>query len=197
MSLAMEEAIYTYADYKAWSEDERIEIIDGTPVMQASPSTAHQNTVLGLGAEFHNFLKGKPCNVYLAPLSVRLEVQTDDSDTTVLEPDIFVVCDPNKMKKDGCVGAPDLVIEVLSPSTAKLDRIVKFRKYLNAGVREYWIVDPDIQSVHVNILANGAYVGSVYEGDETVPVQVLPGCSIDLREIFVADSNENEKTAGQ
>lgn len=187
MSLAAEDNIYTYADYKSWDEDERIEIIDGAPVMQATPSTAHQDAVLGIGALVHNFLKGKPCNVYLAPLSVRLDAEADDSATTVLEPDIFVVCDKNKMRKEGCVGAPDLVIEVLSPSTAKLDRIVKFRKYLKAGVREYWLVDPDTQSVHVNVLTNSSYVGSVYEGSESVPVHVLPGCSVALSEVFVLE----------
>lgn len=175
---------YTYDDYQAWGEDERIQIIDGQPVMQASPSTAHQEAVGGMYVLFRNLLRGKPCKPYLAPLSVRLTPQADSSDTTVLEPDIFVVCDPAKMGPDGCAGAPDLVIEVTSPSTARIDRVVKFRKYQQAGVREYWLVDPDTQTVHVNVLSAGVYVGSAYESPERVPVTVLPGCVVDLGEIF-------------
>jgi Uma2 family endonuclease len=99
-------------------------------------------------------------------------------------PDITVVCDSEKLDEKGCNGAPDLVIEIISPSTAKYDRIVKFRKYQNAGVREYWIVDPEIKSVHVCILENGRYVMFVYDETEKIPVSVLKGCEIELQKIF-------------
>lgn len=163
MPMPQENPAYTYADYLSWDERERIELIDGEPVMQAAPSTAHQEVTGNLYLALRQFLKGKPCKAYLAPLSVRLNPQEDDSDTTVLEPDIFVVCDEKKVSKSGCVGAPDLVVEVISPSTARIDRVVKFRKYQQAGVREYWMIDPDTRSVNVNVLHGGMYMASVYE----------------------------------
>jgi Uma2 family endonuclease len=102
----------------------------------------------------------------------------------VVEPDIVVVCDSSKLDKQGCNGAPDLVIEILSPSTARRDHKLKFRKYLEAGVREYWIVDPDQSMVHTHILEGGRYVTTVYDETDEVPVAVLPGCVIGLGEVF-------------
>lgn len=179
-----EDTVYTYADYKSWREDERIEIVNGEPYMQAAPSTAHQEVVLNMAVAFREMLKGAPCKVFIAPLSVRLSPADDESDKTVVEPDIFVVCDESKMTESGCKGAPDMIVEVTSPSTARTDRVIKFRKYQQAGVREYWLLDPDSQTVHVNILRDSAYVGAAYESPEIVPVTVLPGCSIDLGNIF-------------
>jgi Uma2 family endonuclease len=129
-----------------------------------------------------SFLVDKPCKVYAAPFSVRLFPEEDGSDDTVVEPDITVVCDPAKLDDRGCKGAPDLAIEIVSPSTARYDRIVKFNKYREAGVREYWIADPEERAVFAYVLKNGEYTAAVYE--ETAPVTVLPGFEIDLASIF-------------
>jgi Uma2 family endonuclease len=184
MALPLEVENYTYADFLEWDEDFRAELLDGEIVMMATPSTTHQRVSGELSFQIRSYLEGKTCRVFAAPYAVRLFPQKDNYDDTVLVPDITVVCDSEKLDEKGCNGAPDLVIEIISPSTAKYDRIVKFRKYQNAGVREYWIVDTEIKSVHVCILENGRYIMFVYDETEKVPVAVLKGCEIDLQKIF-------------
>ena len=176
---------YTYADYSSWPEDERWELIDGAAYALATPTRAHQSTLLEIARQIGNFLRGKPCQVFVAPFSVRLNA--DEGDDTVVEPDILVVCDEKKLADGkGVVGAPDLIVEVLSPSTAKHDRLTKFALYQRSGVREYWIVDPDISTVTVNILFHDiGYVSRAYgEGDTAMPVEVLEGCTINLADVF-------------
>jgi Uma2 family endonuclease len=184
MPLAKEEPYYTYADYLGWDEGVRCEVIDGEILMVAPPSRMHQGISGELFVKIKNFLEGKPCKVYSAPFSVRLNPQEDNRDDTVLEPDITVICDSSKLDARGCNGAPDLIIEILSPSTARHDRIVKFRKYQEAGVREYWIVDPDTKSVQVFILEDRRYIASSYDDTDTAPITVLPGCEIKLGDVF-------------
>lgn len=104
--------------------------------------------------------------------------------STVLEPDLFVVCDKSKLNDRGCNGAPDMVIEIMSPSTSKKDRTKKFNKYLQAGVREFWIVEPGDKTVSVCILKNGEYVIKTYDDTESVPVHVLDGCIVSLPDVF-------------
>jgi Uma2 family endonuclease len=182
MPLAKEQPRFTYADYLAGDEDERYEIIDGEAYMLAAPSRIHQEISGNLYYALRSFLEGKPCKVYAAPFSVRLFPAEDGSDDTVVEPDITVVCDPAKLDDRGCKGAPDMAIEIVSPSTSRYDRILKFNKYREAGVREYWIVDPEERAIFAYILKNGEYTAAVYEG--TAPAAVLPGCEIDLGSIF-------------
>jgi Uma2 family endonuclease len=182
MPLATEQPCYTYADYLGWDEDERYEIIDGEAYMMAPPSRIHQEISGNLYYALRDFLNGKTCKVYAAPFSVRLFPAADKSDGTVVEPDITVVCDPAKLDDRGCNGPPDLIIEILSPSTARYDRVVKFNIYREAGVREYWIVDPAARDVFTYVLKNGEYMAANY--DEAAPVAVLPGCEIDLKTIF-------------
>ncbi|AEF83680.1 conserved hypothetical protein [Treponema primitia ZAS-2] len=184
MPLAKEETYYTYADYLEWDEGVRCEIIDGEAFMMAPPTRMHQGISGELFVKIKNFLVGKPCKVYSAPFGVRLNPKKDNSDDTVLEPDISVICDPSKLDDRGCNGAPDLVIEVLSPSTARHDRVVKFRKYQEAGVREYWTVDPDTKSVQVFTLNDGQYIVSTYDDTDMAPISVLPGCEIKLGDVF-------------
>jgi Uma2 family endonuclease len=208
MALAQENIYYTYADFLEWDKSERYELIDGEVVMMAPPATEHQRVLMELSYHLRHFLKGKPCKVFPAPFSVRLHPADDLSDDTVLEPDIVVVCDSSKLDKRGCNGPPDLVIEITSPSTARYDRSVKFQRYLNAKVREYWIVDPETEGIQVFILNGDKYEAKIYSlnkpdakpggpaGDEIrgspseeivpdkVPVSVLPGCVIDLKEVF-------------
>jgi Uma2 family endonuclease len=182
---------YTYTDYLEFEEGDgkHYEIVDGDVYMMAAPLRLHQGICMILSAKLFNFLEGKPCEVYSAPFTVRLFPQKDMSDDTVVEPDITVVCDPSKLDDRGCNGAPDLIIEVLSPSEPQRDLLVKYRKYQKAGVREYWIVDPGIddpleQTIRVCLLRDGNYVTSEHQKDEIISVTVLPGCEIDLKEVF-------------
>ena len=176
------EESYTYADYISWDDDERYELIDGVPYMMAAPTVAHQAILSELLGAIWNFLNGKPCRVFVAPFDVRLFPEEDGSDTTVVQPDIVVICDPSKLS-DGkaCRGAPDLVIEILSDSSVIMDRKVKAEIYLEAGVKEYWIVSVDGLEVLVNVLTGGSYVATVYR--DRVPSSVLPGLTIDLQTV--------------
>jgi Uma2 family endonuclease len=174
---------YTYADVLEWDESVRAEIIDGRLYIKPLPLTIHQEISGELSGQLGNFLKGKPCKVY-ASLGVRLFPKEDKSDDTMVIPDIVVVCDHSKLDTHGCNGAPDLVIEILSPSNTRHDKIVKFRKYLEAGVREYWIVDPEEKIVQVHILDNGRYSTNLYDDTGKIPVSVLPGCVIELAGVF-------------
>ena len=184
MEALREEKLYTYADYCAWDDDARYELIDGIAyAMAPGPSLGHQSIIGKIHLQIGQFLRGKPCKVFLSPFDVRLNGDGDDDDT-VVQPDIVVVCDSSKLDKKGCNGAPDLAVEVLSPSSTKHDRVLKFHAYQRAGVREYWIVDPDSKTVSVHILEDGRYVSSAYADTDTAPVHVLDGCTINLTEVF-------------
>ena len=135
-----------------------------------------------LSRQLANFLKGKPCQIFAAPFDVRLNADTYDD--TVVQPDLLVVCDPSKLDEKGCVGVPDMVIEILSPSTGRHDKLVKFQLYQKTGVREYWIIDPETKTLQVCILENGKYVTSMYGDTGAVPVHVLEGCAINLQDVF-------------
>jgi Uma2 family endonuclease len=127
------DARYTYADYQTWNDGVRYELIDGVVYMMSpAPNRAHQELSGELFNQFYNYLKGKKCKVYAAPFDVRLSDK--EHEKTVLQPDITVVCDPSKLDKKGCKGAPDMVVEILSPSNAERDTTLKLRKYLQAGV---------------------------------------------------------------
>ncbi|MCL2814451.1 MAG: Uma2 family endonuclease [Oscillospiraceae bacterium] len=182
---------YTYADYLTWKGDVRYEIIDGTAYAMAGPSQAHQRITKKLVRQFDDFLRGKTCEVFHAPLDVRLNANSFDD--VVVQPDIFVVCEQSKHSGRSVRGAPDLIIEILSPYNARHDTFIKFRQYQKAGVKEYWIADPIRRTVEVYILQNGKYgVGSVYRDDDVVPVHILEGCKINLAEVFY-DSIEPEE----
>lgn len=181
--------IYTYRDYASWPEEERCEIIDGVLYMQAAPSRIHQEILMELSRQIANYLAGKPCKVYPAPFCVRLPDGDEKSDKdikTVVEPDISIVCDQSKLDEQGCIGAPDMIIEITSPSSARKDRLQKFYKYEKAGVREYWIVEPEEKLVSVFVLgANNKYGRpDIYtEGDE-IKVSIFPDLIISLKGIF-------------
>jgi len=177
---------YTYSDYCTWDDSERWELIEGVPYsMSPAPSPAHQAISVELSGQLRDFLKGKSCKVFRAPFDVRLNAAAEDD--TVVQPDLAVICDRSKIDDKGCQGAPDLIIEILSPSTARHDRMVKFQQYQQAGVLEYWIVDPDTQTVQVCILQDGLYFTHMYADTDTAPVSVLPGCKINLPDVFAQD----------
>ena len=173
---------YSYADYLTWPKEQRWELIEGVPHAMAAPSTRHQRFVRKLTLQIGNFLEEKDCEVFPAPFSVYLK-HTNKEDT-VVEPDLSVVCDPAKLDDRGCKGAPDLIIEVLSPTTARHDRVLKFNKYLEAKVMEYWIVDPERNVVEVFLLRGNIYSAQAYLEDDVVPVWVLPGLVIDFKKVF-------------
>ena len=188
MALPVEKERYTFADVLTWDENERIEIINGEAVMMAPPSRIHQKISGEMFRQLANYLEGKKCEVYSAPFGVRLfekdEDMPDDVDTMV-EPDISVICDKNKLDKHGCKGAPDMVIEVLSPSTLRHDRFVKLALYQRAGVREYWIVEPETRTVQVYTLESGIlHPRAFYESGDVAKVNVLDGCFIELSKVF-------------
>jgi Uma2 family endonuclease len=174
----------TYANFLEWDEDFRAELHDGEVVVMAPPVTKHQQVSGELFFQIRSYLEGKSCKVFPAPFGVRLFPKKDRSDDTVFEPDIVVICDQEKLDEHGCNGPPDFVIEIVSPSTAKYDRVYKLRKYEKAGVREYWIVDPETKYVQVFTLENGRFLASGYDDTEKAAVSVLEGCEIDLQAVF-------------
>jgi Uma2 family endonuclease len=174
---------YTYNDYLSWDDTERYELIDGVPFAMSAPSQKHQRVAGGLFSQLWNYLNGKPCQVFYAPFDVRLNAEGNDD--TVVQPDILVVCDSKKLGERSCDGAPDMVVEVLSPSTAQFDIVRKFKLYRKYGVREYWIVDPESKTVNIYLLKDGVYVADSYmEEDAQIPVKVLEGCLINLQDVF-------------
>ena len=183
-----QEQRYTFADLLQWDDNIRYELYYGVPVALASPSDTHQNISGEIHYQLKDYLRGKKCKVYYAPFDVRLfeseEERPEDVDI-VLQPDLMVVCDENKVDRRGVHGAPDLVIEILSSASARYDKLIKFNLYQRAGVREYWLVDPVSRSVSVYMLKDGIYhAPSVYNSDSFVPVGVLDACQIDLSTVF-------------
>ena len=188
MPPSQEKQSYNYADYLVWDESERIELLDGQPIMIAPPSRVHQKISMEISRQLANFLQGKPCEVYSAPFAVRLfERESDNPEdiNTVFEPDISVICNKNKLDAKGCKGAPDMVIEILSPSTARNDRLVKLNQYQRAGVRLYWIVSPEEKTVQTYLLQNGNFVlGEIFTPQDIAKVDILDGCFIELSKVF-------------
>jgi Uma2 family endonuclease len=183
---ALKDEYYTYADYAAWDTDARYELFDGAPrLMSPAPSVLHQEITGALYAAFLSFSKGKPCRALISPIDVRLNA--DDADDTVLQPDMIVVCDRSKIGTAAIKGAPDLVIEVLSPSSERYDSGAKLDKYLNSGVRECWIVNPEAHTVRVYKSDDGqTETSQVYGEPETIPVGVVQGLNVSLSGIFAA-----------
>lgn len=189
MSLPAENARCTFADVLSWSGNDRCELIGGRVFLMSPPSSRHQEVCFELGRQLGNYLEGKRCKVYPAPFGVRLferEGDRPEDVDTMVEPDLSVICDRSKIDKYGCRGAPDLVIEVLSPSTQRHDRLVKLGLYQRAGVREYWTVNPEDMTVQVMLRDEGGILQlhEVYERDGLAKVNVLDGCFIELVKVF-------------
>ena len=180
-----ENARYTYADYLEWEGPERYQLINGEVFMMASPSVTHQALVMELSTQFNVFLRGKPCRVFAAPLDVRLFPKDDNSDNTVVQPDLLVVCDKGKLGR-AVNGPPDLAIEIVSPSNSQKELFLKFQYYLEAGVREYWVIFPEEKRVQVHVYENGRYLSTAYKEKATVSVTVLPGLEIALESLWAS-----------
>ncbi|MES2701658.1 MAG: Uma2 family endonuclease [Bacteroidota bacterium] len=180
--------IYAYADYLTWHFEERVELIRGK-IFKIGPESnlAHQLMAGELFRRLANFLEKQECRAFVAPFDVRLprRSSSDQEVITVLQPDVCVVCDRSKCDARGCAGAPDLVIEVLSPGNNAKELRNKFEVYEEAGVREYWIVFPQDYYVLVNRLVDGKYVTSrPLVQEDMLTTEVLPGFSLSLKDLF-------------
>ena len=175
---------YTYDDYCQWDDGNRYELIEGIPYMMSpAPITVHQRISGRLHREIADYLKGKTYEIFSAPFDVCLNGLGNDDDT-VIQPDLCVICNPSKIDDKGCNGAPDFVIEILSPSTAKHDCFIKYHLYRSAEVREYWIVDPETKTIQMHIFETNRYNAAAYGDTEKISVHVLDDCEIYLKDIF-------------
>jgi Uma2 family endonuclease len=157
-------ASYTYADYLMWQFKERVELIKGKIFkMSPAPSSFHQDISGNLFFELRNFINKGSCKLYAAPFDVRLinfkESTADYQITTVVQPDLCVICDRSKIDEKGCIGAPDLIIEILSPGNSKKEMDIKYDLYEENGVLEYWIVNPSEKTIAIFVLQNEKYIG--------------------------------------
>lgn len=181
---------YTYADYLTWQFEERLELFRGKIFRMSGPGTKHQQVSGNLYFVIRSFLlHGNGCNIFTAPFDVRLPVQNkkrDEEITTVVQPDIVVVCDLSKIDHRGICGAPDLVIEILSPGNSRKEVRLKYELYEEAGVKEYWIVNPAEENLVVYVLNdnNKFSGGSMYAGGDTVKSIAIAGLEISVNDIF-------------
>ncbi len=180
---------FTYGDYLGWPEGERWELIEGMPYdMTPAPSTTHQTIVVDLLRQISNYLFDKDCRVFVAPFDVRLPEgdEADDEVMTVVQPDIAIICDPEKLDRRGCRGGPDWIIEIISPGTAGKDQIQKVALYEKHGVKEYWLAHPGDRLITVRLLGDDGKYGipAIHEAKGLLPVQTLPGLEIDLDLVF-------------
>ena len=182
---------YTYADYLLWRFKEQVELLRGKLFkMSPAPREIHQRVSMYLSGELYNFFKDKTCRFYSAPFDVRIPAKgtketTDNQIYTIVQPDLCVVCDLEKIDGRGCMGAPDLVVEILSPSNSRKDLKDKYEIYEEAGVPEYWIVDADDKAIYRYVLQEGVYIGlpPISEGD-VFHSRKFPEMEIDTRLIF-------------
>jgi len=184
---------YSYADYLLWDDDKRYELFNGkVEAMTPAPALQHQRLSIKIIGEFIIFFKNKnnPFEVFHAPFDVRLpklNIENDDEKIyTVVQPDIIVICDKEKIDERGCIGAPDLIVEILSPSTSKKDVDDKFHLYEEAGVKEYWIVHPEEKTLTVFMLKDNKYqFQKIYSEADKVKVGIFKDMIIDLSYIFI------------
>jgi Uma2 family endonuclease len=182
------EKLYTYADYFKWQFDERVELIKGKIFKMApAPSPSHQDIAGEIYIAAKKALRGTSCKAYVAPFDVRFPGKSaEDQDIiTVLQPDVCVICDPSKIDRRGCIGAPDIVVEVLSPGNNAKELKNKYEIYEEAGVREFWVVSPQDQTFLQHIWEDGRFkLLPVKVPGDVVTSTVLPGFTLDLTDLF-------------
>ncbi|MCL2095668.1 MAG: Uma2 family endonuclease [Oscillospiraceae bacterium] len=181
-------AIEFIAFTETTDERERYELIDGRIYMMASPNVSHQDIAGYIYTKFRNYLSGKKCRAFISPLDVVLfkKDESKEQSQNVFQPDVFVVCDPDKIKEDRIYGAPDLVIEVVSPSSKRHDYAKKAAVYMRCGVREYWVADPMAKKIYVNINAPGGFIKYTFDFGDKIKVGIFEEYEdfyIDLTEI--------------
>jgi len=175
---------FTYKELRTWPEDERWELIHGVPFRMQSPRIIHQQLLLNLATQLHGWFQGKTCEPFIAPVDVLLRDypdQAEDEVDTVIEPDLLVVYDPDLVKENGVHGAPDWVLEILSPSTTWRDQTEKRALYERHGVKEYWVLNPDALDLAIFSLVDGRF--QTPQGaslNESVPVGLFPGLELSL-----------------
>jgi len=170
---------YTINDLREMPEDVRAELIDGQIFYFASPKTIHQELVVQIASELNLHIRRRngTCKVFVAPMDVCL----DEDEKTLLEPDVFVICDKKKIHEDACYGAPDLVIEVASKSTKKRDYGIKMMKYRSAGVKEYWIVDPDRKTVFTCWFEDES-INCLYSFEDEISFRLFPEVTVRIQD---------------
>lgn len=180
MALAQKK-IYTTEDIYALPEGQRAELIDGQIYDMAPPSTMHQRISYSIARNISNYIDSKNgnCEVFPSPFAVFL----NEDDRNYVEPDISVICDKDKINDKGCAGAPDWIIEVTSPSSTRMDYVIKLFKYRTAGVREYWIVNPMKKAVQTYIF-EGEEDSNLFSFDDEIPVHVLDGLTIKITNLL-------------
>jgi Uma2 family endonuclease len=189
--LENDKKLFSYSDYQGWDSDKRVELINGIVYELESPNRYHQDISGRLFLSFGNFFQNSPCKLYAAPFDVRLphkkDKTKDEEVITVVLPDLCVICDHKKLDEKGCIGAPDLVIEIISPGNSKKEMKQKFEVYQESGVKEYWMVLSCEKSVIVYTLnESGVYIGNKpYTEDDIIESIQFPGLSIDLSLVFV------------
>ncbi|MDN3690068.1 Uma2 family endonuclease [Cyclobacterium jeungdonense] len=179
---------HSYADYLKWDLDEMVELIKGRIFkMSPGPNRLHQKVSGHLFNAFFNYLKNKPCETYAAPFDVRLPRHSKKNEAiyTVVQPDICVICDPLKLDDAGCVGAPDLIVEILSPGNNRKELVNKYEVYEESGVKEYWVIHPIEQTVLIYSLINGKFHPSrLFTAGDVVKSAVIEGYQLDLDAFF-------------
>ena len=177
---------YTFSDYLQWQFSERVELLKGfIKQMSPAPSRRHQTTSQNLNFKIYSHFNTKRCSVFVAPFDVRLPIASAKRDTTVVQPDLCIICDESKLDDYGCNGAPDLIVEIVSPNNSKYDVDTKFRLYQEAGVMEYWIVQTEMKTVLVYRLQDGVYVGSKpFSEGEIIESPLFPEMKIAVDEVF-------------
>ena len=194
--------IYSYADYLMWQFDERVELLKGKIFrMSPAPSTRHQKISAKISNSIFNFILRSSCEVFSAPFDVRLSVNKniniskkyrnktkslpDGKIMTVVQPDICVICNPDILDEKGCVGSPDVVLEILSPGNSRREMKDKFEIYQEAAIQEYWIVDPEHEFIIIYYLQKGIYVGSApYYGGDIIKSQTIKGFTLEVENVF-------------
>ncbi|HOZ95496.1 MAG TPA: Uma2 family endonuclease [Niabella sp.] len=179
---------YTYADYLTWRFDDRVELIKGKLfILSPAPAERHQRISGKIHGEFFLYFKQQSCNLYAAPFDVRLTKNkgSDQEITTVVQPDICVICDQNKIDERGCLGAPDLVVEIVSPATIKKDLNEKFNLYEENEVKEYWVVMPDSNAINQYVLIDNKYeLRDTFYKNQRIDSTIFEGMLIPLEDIF-------------
>jgi len=186
---------FTYSEYRLWPEDERWEMIDGIAYnMSPAPSAKHQEISFEIARVIGNFLKNKSCRAFSAPFDVYIPEPPDqdlNEITTIVQPDLSVICNSEKIFDKGCMGAPDLIVEILSPSTSARDLNEKFHLYEKSGVKEYWVIDPGNEYVRIFQLIEGKYdYGFLIPSDDIADKNIIaasivfPGFQINIKQLF-------------
>lgn len=191
------QGVYTYADYLTWQFEQAVELIKGKLMRMAAPNRKHQKISWELSGHFYLNLKGLRCDAYAAPFDVRLldkkkSVKANKDVLTVVQPDLCVICDKEKLDEKGCIGAPDLIIEILSTSNSKKEMRTKKALYEENEVKEYWIIDPTHETLlQYSLQDNGTYTPpQIFVNDEIVQSSIFATLTVNLSEIF-----ENEEEA--